>query len=183
MDQLDAVLTKAINGLAGQSAMLDTVLVWTSNFGAPILVFLVAMQWWKAEDRTHHRHVLLATGLSFLVGLALNQVILLLVHRMRPYDAGISHLLIAPSADPSFPSDHATATFAIAASLLLQCLRRQGAWFLDAALLMSFARVYVGIHYLGDVLGGALTGIIAAVIVTTLLQEGTRLDRLLTRIL
>ncbi len=81
--------------------------------------------------------MLVASGLSFLLGLAINQVILLLVHRIRPYDAGISHLLIAPSADPSFPSDHATATFAIAAAFLLHGMRRVGFWFLAAALLVT----------------------------------------------
>lgn len=68
----------------------------------------------------HTRHVLVATGLSPLLGLALNQLILLVVHRMQPYDGGVTHLLIARSADFSFPSDHATAVFAIAAAFLLQ---------------------------------------------------------------
>src|SRR5262249_1926564 len=41
------------------------------------------------------------------------------VHRLRPYDAGVTHLLIAPSHDPSFPSDHSTAVFSIAFAYLL----------------------------------------------------------------
>jgi hypothetical protein len=98
---------------------------------------------------------LLRAWLSFLLGLAINQVILLLVHRIRPYDAGISHLLIALSADPSFPSDHATATFAIAAAFLLHGMRRVGFWFLAAALLVTVSRVYIGTHYVSDAWGSA----------------------------
>jgi undecaprenyl-diphosphatase len=103
------------------------------------------------NDRPHTRHVLVAAGLSFLLG---NQLILLLIHRMRPYDGGVTHLLIARSADPSFPSDHAAATFAIAAAFLLHGMRRMGLWFLAAAALVAFSRVFIGTHYVSDVLGG-----------------------------
>ena len=66
---------------------------------------------------------------------------------------GITHLLIGPSGDFSFPSDHATATFAIAAAFLFHGMRRRGLGILSAALLMSIAPVYVGTHYASDVLG------------------------------
>ena len=183
MYDLDAFLTHAINSLAGTNAAIDFLMIWVSAIGVPLLVLVVAGQWWRQGDRDHTRHVLVASGLSFLLGLAINQVILLLIHRIRPYDAGISHLLIAPSADPSFPSDHATATFAIAAGFLIHRMRRVGLWFLAAALLVAVSRVFIGTHYASDVLGGALTGIIAAIAVRSLYREGTRMDRLITRIL
>ena len=182
MYDLDAFLTRAVNSLAGTNAAVDFLMIWVSTIGVPLLVLAVAGQWWRRSDRDHIRHVLVASGLSFLIGLAITQVILLLVHRIRPYDAGISHLLIAPSAYPSFPSDHATATFAIAAAVLLHGMRRVGFWFLAAALLVIVSRVYIGTHYVSDVLGGALTGILAAIAVRALYWEGTRLDRLVTRI-
>lgn len=180
---LDAAATRAINGLAGASAVVDFLMVQVSAIGVPLLVLAVAAQWWRGQDRSHNRHVLVAAGFSFLLGLAINQLILLFVHRIRPYDGGVSHLLIGPSADPSFPSDHATATFAIAAAFLLHGMRRMGLWFLAAAVLVAISRVYVGTHYVGDVLGGAATGIAAAVLVRTFYREGTLLDRFVTSIL
>jgi undecaprenyl-diphosphatase len=182
MYELDATVTHAINSIAGKSTALDFLMIWVSAIGVPLLVLAVAGQWWRA-DRQHTRHVLVTAGFSFLFGLALNQLVLLFVHRMRPYDAGVSHLLIARSADPSFPSDHATATIAIAAAFLLQGMRRLGFWFLAAAMLVIVSRVYIGTHYASDVLGGALTGIVAAVLVRALYREGTRADRLITSIL
>jgi len=62
-------------------------------------------------------------------------------------------------------------------------MRRVGLGFLAAAALVTFSRVYIGTHYASDVLGGALTGIIAAVIVRSAYWEGTRMDRLITSIL
>ncbi|TGQ35637.1 phosphatase PAP2 family protein [Mesorhizobium sp. M00.F.Ca.ET.216.01.1.1] len=183
MYELDVAGTHAINSIAGTNAALDFLMIWVSAVGVPLLVLAVAGQRWRRTDRQLTRHVLLAAGFSFLLGLALNQLILLLVHRMRPYDAGVTHLLIAHSADPSFPSDHATATIAIAAAFLLHGMRRLGFWFLVAALLVTVSRVYIGTHYVSDVLGGALTGIVAALLVRALYREGTRADRLVTSIL
>src|SRR5260370_8806117 len=111
MYEFDAAVTHAINGLAERSAAVDFLMIWISAIGVPLLVLAVAGQWWRRTDRPHTRHVLIATGLSFLLGLALNQLILLFVYRMRPYDGGITHLLIARSGPFSFPSHHPTATF------------------------------------------------------------------------
>ena len=176
-------MTNAVNAFSGHLRFLDMAMVWVSAAGVPVLVALVALQWWRREDRRHVRHTLVAAGLSFLLGLALNQLILLFAHRVRPYDGGISHLLIPPSADWSFPSDHATASMAIAAAFLLHRLTRTGLWFFAAALLMMASRVYVGTHYVTDVLGGALTGFAGALIIWKLYREGTRPDRLITGLL
>ena len=176
----DAALTGAVNYLAGRTVGLDLLMIWVSRLGVPLLVLVVAAQWWRKRDRRHWRHILIAAGFSFAAGLALNQIVLLFLHRARPYDAGVTKLLIARSADFSFPSDHATATAAIAAAFLTHGARKAGLWFLAAALLMAFSRVYVGTHYVGDVLGGAATGVFAAALVRELYREGARLDRLLT---
>ena len=183
MYEFDAAVTHAINSWAGRSVAIDLLMIWISTVGVPLLVLAVAGQWWRRPDRLHRRHVLVAAGFSFLLGLAFNQLILLFVHRMRPYDAGVSRLLIARSADPSFPSDHATATFAVAVAFLLHGMRRMGLGFLAAALLMILSRVYIGTHYASDVLGGALTGIVAAAVVRSIYWEGTRADRFITGLL
>jgi undecaprenyl-diphosphatase len=173
MYTLDAAATHAINSTSGNVA-LDFLMIWASTIGVPVLVLAVAGQWWRQNDRQHTRHVLVSAGLSFVLGLAFNQLILLVVQRIRPYDAGLTHLLIAPSADPSFPSDHATASFAIAAAFLAHGMRRYGLAFLVAAFVIGFSRVYIGMHYVSDVLGGALTGIAAALLVRVLLRSGRR---------
>ena len=158
-------------------------MIWISAIGVPLLVVAVALQWWVPRSDHPTRHVLVAAGLSFLLGLGFNQLVLLFVQRVRPYDAQITHLIIDRSADFSFPSDHATASFAIAAAFLLHGLPKRGFVFLAAALLLAVSRVYIGTHYVGDVLGGAVTGIVAAFVVRAAYREGSKLDRLVTSIL
>lgn len=179
----DTAVTHWINSWAGKNAALDFIMIWVSIVGVPVLVLAVVSQWWFPRRDQSTRHVLLAAGFSFLLGLALNQLILLFIHRARPYDSGITNLIIERSADFSFPSDHVTAAFAIATAFLLHGMRRRGLGFLAAAVLMAVSRVYVGTHYASDVLGGAVTGTIAAAAVRSIYWEGTRADRVVTGIL
>ncbi len=183
MHHYDLLITQSINGLAGQFPALDTFFIFITSFGVPLMIIAVAAQWWRRENRQEVRHALVASGLTFLLSLAMNQVILLFVHRMRPYDAGLTHLLLAPSADPSFPSDHATASFAIAFAFFAHGLRRWGTAFAIAAILICFSRIYVGTHYFTDILGGAITAAFASLIVKQAYLRDTRIDRFVTGLL
>lgn len=180
---MDQAITHGINNWAGKSGFLDFTMIAIAQYGVPLIVVLVVVQWWSRKNRVHVRHTCVAAGVSFFAGLGLNQIILLFVHRLRPYAVGVSHLIIAPSGDWSFPSDHATATFAIAAAFLLNGMEQRGLPLLTAAVLVCVSRVFVGTHYFTDVLGGALTGLFAAAVVHGIYWENTRLDRLITRIL
>jgi len=84
----------------------------------------------------------------------------------RPFVDHHLYQLVAHAAGKSFPSDHTTATAAIAFGLLLFTqFKKVGVIILGCALLIGFARVFVGIHYPVDILGGLLTGLIGGSIV------------------
>lgn len=183
LSDLDVAVTHWINSGAGQAPLIDQTMIWISAWGVPFLVLSVALQWWFPRSDQPTRHVLVAAGFSFIFGLGLNQLILLFVQRVRPYDADITHLIIDRSTDFSFPSDHATASFAIAAAFLMHGLQRRGLVFLEAAALLAVSRVYVGTHYFSDVLCGAMTGFAAAAIVRIVYRGNTRADRFITEIL
>lgn len=179
---MDDVITQWLNRPAGQSPALDGLVIALTKFGVPLLVFFVAAQWWSKTDRMHVRHTAVAAGLSFLLGLASNQAVLLFVHRVRPYDVGLTYRIVPPSTDWSFPSDHATAAFAVVAAFALQGLPGRSALLFVLAFLIAWSRIFVGTHYASDVIGGVCTGIVAAFVVRLAYREGTRPDRLVTGI-
>jgi undecaprenyl-diphosphatase len=180
---MDTMITQWINAFAGENTALDVAMIATTTFGVPLMILAVVSLWWLGRPRDQLRHAAIASGLTFLLGLGFAQVVLLFVHRMRPYDAGVSHLIIAPTADWSFPSDHATASLAIVFAFALQGLRRWTLVFLIMAALVCFSRVFVGMHYATDILGGAAVAIIAALIVKAVYRRGSKLDNWLVKIL
>lgn len=106
---------------------------------------------------------------SAAIAVVANQAVSHLWERPRPFAAhpALTHLLSAPSPDPSFPSDHAAAAFAIAFAVLAFS-RWAGIGFLAAATLIGLSRVALGLHYPSDVLAGMLVGWAAALLVTQL---------------
>ncbi len=101
-------------------------------------------------------------GLAAAAGLVVAHVIAGAVDRQRPFagDQRI-HAFLHHAADGSFPSEHATAAFAIAGVLVLRLGWR---WWpvLVAAGLLAAARVLLGLHYPLDVTAGAALGLTAA---------------------
>ena len=71
----------------------------------------------------------------------------------------------------------------VAMAFALQKLPRRALALFGVALLLCLSRIHVGTHYLTDVVGGAATGIAAAIVVRSLYRENTRLDRFVTAIL
>lgn len=180
---MDNLVTRLINSPVKNNILFDAFAILITNYGIFAIILFVIFQWPSRIDRSHVRHTCLVAGLSFFAGLGLNQIILLFLHRVRPYDAGISHLIVPRSADWSFPSDHATASIAVVAAFGLLGLRGR-AWLLGClAFLVCWSRVYVGTHYVTDILGGAVTGWIAAITVRWLYRKGSQIDRFATGIL
>ena len=174
---MDETLTHLINDLSGQSVVVDQVFIVITKYGVPLMVLAVIIQWWGKRPREESRQMTIIAGLTFLIGLLIAQVILLFIHRIRPYDAGVSHLIIDKTIDWSFPSDHAIASLSIAFAFLLNGFRRHALAFFCAALLVCFSRIFVGMHYASDILGGAGVALVTAYLVNKFYPRGSRLDQ------
>jgi undecaprenyl-diphosphatase len=155
-----------VNSFARATPWLHPVMGDYAKYGVVLFAVLLLGAWWTARRRRDLAAVAasLWAPLGMLLAVAVNQPLGSRVHEPRPY-ASLPHvsMLVARSADFSFPSDHAVMAGAVAAGVWL-ANRRLGLVSAAAALLMAFARVYVGAHYPGDVLAGLLVG--AAVTLT-----------------
>lgn len=130
---------------------------------AVIALWFVARPYGDVKWKLASASALAAAAVAMLT----NQVISHLWERPRPFVAhpALTHLLAARSPDPSFPSDHAAAAFAIAFAVLAFS-RRGGFVFLAGATLIALSRVALGLHYPSDVLAGMGIGWASALLVT-----------------
>lgn len=181
---MDYTLYKTINGLSGGS-FADDLFKLLSNDLPVVLTALVALVFlipWPERRRERRSGAVLATA-SAGIALLINQPIAHVVDRMRPYLAHPTHahLLISRSHDPSFPSDHASGAFALAFGIWLYD-RTMGTVLLIIGALLAFSRVYVGTHYPGDVIAGALIGIAVATILYLLPPTRRLIERVATRV-
>lgn len=85
-----------------------------------------------------------------------------LVPRDRPFEVGGIKELLFHRPTYSFPSDHAAALFALAASFYFSGNKKLGFIFGVIAIVISFFRVSTGLHWPSDVIAGAIIGIVAA---------------------
>ncbi|MEI7905376.1 MAG: phosphatase PAP2 family protein [Candidatus Firestonebacteria bacterium] len=77
--------------------------------------------------------------------------------RIRPFYT-LGHVnLLTGAGYLSFPSNHAANTFALS-SVVFLFNKKGGAWLLCSSAVISFSRIYCGVHYPLDVLAGAFIG-------------------------
>src|SRR4051812_8169733 len=156
----DRSLFTTINEWAQDTPWLHGFFKTYAGYGVVLFAALLLAGYVVARRR-RRLDVLAASlwaALAPLVAVAMNQPIASGIDEPRPFTVFPHALLLAHrSADPSFTSDHATMAGAIAVGLFLVS-RRLGAIATAAAVLMAFARVYVGAHFPVDVIAGLVLG-------------------------
>lgn len=154
----------AINRFAGHSAVLDQLAKLFANDGIFLLGLVVAI-FGVVQLRTDFRRGIFVGIVAMAsVGLALGLAFIgsHLIGEPRPFVADHDTVrLIAHSADNAFPSDHATVA-AAAAGVAALAWRRSAVVALGLAFAIGLSRIFVGVHYPGDVLAGWAAGIAAA---------------------
>jgi undecaprenyl-diphosphatase len=165
---MDWSITHSLNSfLVSHDAIEDPLLAYVKVSEVLFLgMLLVVCALARHAPAAPVRRTAVAAGLSAALGLAVGKIITEVYDRARPFVAhpGQIHLFAPHPADASFPSDHATASIAIATAILLRHRFRWGSIVLAFAAILCFGRVALGYHYPTDVLGGAAIGALAATV-------------------
>ena len=111
---------------------------------------------------------MLQVGLTVILAEAISGGLKPLLRRDRPVASETDPLpLVDVPATYSFPSGHATVSFACA-TILTFAVPRLAVPFYALAALIAFSRVYVGVHYPSDIVVGAVLGTLIAIALRTL---------------
>ncbi|MFJ9807857.1 phosphatase PAP2 family protein [Streptomyces sp. NPDC101158] len=172
----DVSLLYDINGLAKAAPpWFDRVMEFTGEYGIILgLVLVVLGCWWSVRRRDAVGDSVsglagliwapLAAGIALLVNIPIRGF----VERPRPFkDHQGLEVLVAGKTDFSFVSDHATMAMAIAVGVFV-AHRRFGLAAIGLALAEAFCRVYMGVHYPTDVVGGLALGTAVALLLAPL---------------
>ena len=171
MDRLisiDQHITSILNGW--NAAALDPVMIFVSKVYVWVPLYLAIIVWYFAKQPW--RRALLTVAVLILAFAFTDRFSYFLkesICRLRPCEdpamAGLIRLLEKHGSLHGFPSGHATNTFCFA---LLTSLTARRKWWTPAifswAAIVSYSRIYVGKHYFGDVLCGALLGLLCGYI-------------------
>lgn len=153
---MDLKLVRKINGLVGSHFGFDFFMDFIARFGHLFFVLYGLWLWFggSGEDRERRR----ACALSALSGVVLCSVISFVIgkiwNRPRPFvrDGRIWNFT-GHKANASFPSNHTMNSAVITLSLFHD--RMPFRWGMAAlSALLAFSRVFAGIHYVTDLLGG-----------------------------
>lgn len=133
------------------------IVITSTGLGWVQLLLLVAC----ARREGWRRVAILALWAGALSGL-LRLGVMRIADRQRPSNFEWSSPLENVRGNSSFPSGHATTSFAIAFMVILLVRNTEYKWVgwatLGWALLVGYSRVYVGVHYPLDILGAACMG-------------------------
>jgi undecaprenyl-diphosphatase len=132
-----------------------------------VIAFLVLVYYQKGWR--HKTYLFCEAALAVILARGLvTEVIRYFYHEPRPFTFYGFTPLFNESAW-SFPSGHATWFFALAMAIWF-ANRKWGWWYFLLALVMGIARVYAGVHWPADILGGAVVGIASAMFIHWLLK-------------
>ena len=147
------------------SPALTRLMIGITQMGAPTVLVIVTLLVGWLFSTLQRRRLAVLLALSTIGVTAASEGLKVVFHRLRPpayfgYDEPLTY---------SFPSGHATTSICfygalayILAPLIQSTVRRRLLWAAAIAmfLLIGFSRIYLGVHYPTDVLGGYALGLV-----------------------
>ncbi len=169
---LDNALIKDISLI--RNGVLDwffLLITFVSSEVVLLLILTVLFLW-----RDNKRRWILPTWLSLGVSAIISFILKLTIQRQRPYQIGLVSLLpsLAEASHDiwnfSFPSSHAMLAFCAIPILAEQYPKLKKVW-IAFAVLIAFSRIYFGLHFVSDIIIGALMGYVIGLLFVKLEKE------------
>ncbi|MEM0271173.1 MAG: phosphatase PAP2 family protein [Thermoprotei archaeon] len=159
---INTVVFRAVN--THQSSYLNTIMLYLSRYGREYVWIPVVFVLWLPGGEYRRSSFLLFV--TFILAIILGTVAKAVMAEPRPFDVigGVSIIGPRPT-DYSYPSGHALIVGAGAIVALNTLQKKYSLPLLGEALAVSYSRMYLGVHWPADILGGWLLGAFCAGIV------------------
>lgn len=151
--ELNSMIAAALRGLAERSEIIDTLLIFTAEYGAfvipPTLVILFLL---REKNREDSLFVFFAT----VLGIGLSYAVSGLYVYERPFE--MYDTLLSDAVGDTFPSQHASTLFPFSLAFIYRGRKILGLIFLSWSIANTLSRIIVGYHFPLDIFAGLVIG-------------------------
>lgn len=166
LKRLDRIVLDWIN-VSIRNKTFDKIMPMITAAGNLGIVWIVisVLLMTKVDYRSLGKMILVALLITTVVG---EGIIKNIFRRKRPfYNDEEKELLISRPITYSFPSGHTASSFAVAA-VFIKTENSASLVIIALASLIAFSRVYLGVHYPSDVIGGGIVGFFCGILTVLL---------------
>lgn len=162
MEQLNHLIFLWINATPDSPKALIQLATFLANDLIMIVPLLIIGLWlWGHQERIDkQREMISKTAIALLFAMTTAKTFSMLFPHARPFVEGFGYNFLHHSPDDSFPSDHGTVSFTFALAFLFWHRIWSGALLMVTALSIAWSRIYLGVHWPLDMLGGFLVGML-----------------------
>lgn len=141
-----------INSMNQHSHLLDLFGIFVAKNLLYVMVIIFAWFWLRGNQIV--KKYIVKAFIFTLIGGLISQSISYVIYVDRPFAIGLGHHLIEHTANGAFPSNHMFIFSSIAFSYLFSPFKKLGVFLLCIAWLVGWSRMFVGVHFPADILGG-----------------------------
>ncbi len=165
----DVSVFNFLNQYAGKNICLDSLAIFFAEYLGYFLVAILILFLLK-DTKKYWPMTTMALVAAVLSRFVITEIIRFFWERSRPFVDNTVNLILEHEATSSFPSGHAAFFFAMS-TVVYSYNKKAGTLFIIASFLISLARVFAGVHWPTDIIGGALVGILSGWLVIKFLKR------------